>query len=144
MVMFHFNGATCEEPESCPVGLHYYFDYAAETEFSFDTLDDLLDTATSCQIKRGGSGEYRAFFGVNNFLRIPSQTLAATTNSVDFVRPRVEACINANEGNDVSFLYVDYWSIGDVLGYVITHNRNLLPELNTTALNQASNAPLQR
>ena len=129
--MFHFNGPTCRAEGSCPRGLHYYFDFVAETEFSFTSVDDLLEIGTSCRVTRGGSGQHRAFLGVNNFLSIPSKAKTPTINALEFVRPRVEACAAANDNRAVSFLYVDFWSIGDVLEYSRMHNSGLGANANT-------------
>lgn len=125
MIMFHFNGPQCEQPNSCPQGLHYYFDYVAETEFSIPDVDSLLNTTFSCRITRGGSGKNRAFFAVNNFLSIPSEATAPTINGNSFLKSRIEACATANGGIDVSFLYIDHWSVGDVLDYTMAHNQGL-------------------
>lgn len=125
MVLFHYNGPTCQQPEECPPGFHYYFDYAAETEFEFATVEDMIPTEASCRISRGGSGKHRAFFGINNFLQIPQSDLAPTVNELDFVRARVETCASVNSILDVSFLIVDHWSIGGVLEFAKEHNQQL-------------------
>jgi hypothetical protein len=125
MVMFHFNGPQCEVASSCPQGLHYYFDYVAETEFSNPDVDSLLNTTFSCRITRGGAGKNRAFFGVNNFLKVPSEVMAPTINAKSFVQARVSACAAANAGIAVSFLYVDHWNVGDVLAVSMAHNQAL-------------------
>jgi hypothetical protein len=125
MVMFHFNGPLCEESNSCPQGFHYYFDYVAETEFSISDVGSLLNTTFSCRITRGGAGINRAFFSVNNFLQIPSETMAPTINARNFVQARVDACAAANGGIAVSFLYVDHWNVGDVLAFAVAHNQVL-------------------
>jgi hypothetical protein len=127
LVMFHYNGPTCEQPQSCPPGLHYYFDYAAETAFEFKSVAELLDTETSCQITRGGSAKHRAFFGINNFLQTPQEDLARTINAMGFLKPRVATCSATNGGLDVSLLSVDYWSIGNVVDFAREHNQLLEP-----------------
>jgi hypothetical protein len=132
MVMFHFNGPLCGQPTSCPEGFHYYFDYVAETEFSIPDVGSLLNTTFSCRITRGGAGESRAFFSVNNFLKIPSEAMAPTVNARSFLQARVDACAAANGGIDVSFLYVDHWDVGDVLAFAVAHNQGLEVPLATT------------
>ena len=97
----------------------------AETESEFDAVEDLLDVANSCQVTSGGDGEHKAFLGVNNFLKLPSRNNTPSLNALEFLKPRVAACSAVNENTAVSFLYVDFWSIGKVLEYVNTHNMGL-------------------
>ena len=123
--MFHFNGPNCELPQQCPPGFHYYFDYVAETQFQFGSVENLLNTDASCRITRGESGKHRAFFGINNFLQLPHADVAPTINAIDFLKSRVETCMSLNGGIDVSFLYADHWSIGDLLAFANEYNRQL-------------------
>jgi len=129
LVLYHYNGPTCDNDDevssSCPLGLHYYFDYVAETEFSFDSVADLQETESSCRITRGSTGKHRAFLGVNNFIKLPSLNKAPELNSFDFLSQRVQDCVAHNKGWAVSFLYVDFWSVGNVLEYVQEYNREL-------------------
>ena len=125
MVMFHFNGPQCLQPSSCPEGLHYYFDYVAETEFSIPDVSSLLNATYSCRITRGGSGRNRTFFSVNNFLNIPSEATAPTINAISSLKSRIDACTAFNGGIDVSFLYIDHWNVGDVLDYARAYNQGL-------------------
>lgn len=125
MVIFHFNGFNCRQPGSCPTGFHYYFDYVAETSFTFETVDSLLATNSSCEITRGGSGDYRAFFGINNFLELPDINSAIVTNTMEFITDRVSACTTFQGLDYVSFLYVDFWNQGQVMEFVMNYNTNL-------------------
>ena len=134
------NGPTCREGEgpACPVGLHYYFEYFQETEFQFDSIEELLDVGYSCLVTRGAVASTGAFFSVNNFVTFSGgaflsdpEAIAATANALDFAQTRIrdcEALIQAGpyrgEG-DVNVMYVDYWSIGDMVQVVQEHNRDL-------------------
>lgn len=141
-MVFHLNGPTCREGESsCPKGLHYYFEYFQETEFQFETVDDLLDVETSCLVTRGAGTSTGDFFAVNNFVTAqgaaaflsesPPQVVANTVNARDFASERIQSCAafiekGAYRGeDDVNLLYVDYWSVGDIIEVVQEHNQNL-------------------
>ena len=122
--MFHYNGPNDCSNGQCPPGLHYWFDYAAETEFSFGEISDLEDTETSCQITRGG-GSTMDFFGVNAFTTPPSQTDAKTVNLQSFLENRIDAC-SSDRGIDVNLVTVDFWSIGDLPEVVQSRNKALV------------------
>lgn len=142
--MFHYNGPnTCNDETleygGCPYGLNYYFDYAVETEFEFTTVANIEDTANSCKIQRGAFRSTGAFFGVNNFLTVLSNTerkeASLILNQKDFAYKRIADCKESAEidpynpsnpkQGDVNFLFVDYWSFGDIIEVVQTHNEHL-------------------
>ena len=120
--MFHYNGPTCRSEGECPPGLHYYFDYVAETEFQFSTIESFENVEYSCQITRGGNARFMSFFGVNIFLTMPDPLGANTLNSLEFIRNRVAACSEFNENKTVNFVYFDFWSVGNILEYATTYN----------------------
>lgn len=122
ILLFHLNGPDCTDG-SCPNGFHYWFDYAAETDFEFTTASDFADTSTSCKVTRG-SGSTREFFGVNSFVTPPTESEAETINSSDFLGARLQACSDAT-GLDVNLMYVDFWNVGDLPEVVQTHNKAL-------------------
>ena len=75
-----------------------------------------------------------AFLGVNNFVTtgafdVDSQLLSAeTTNSLDFANQRIQKCSQLVKGGtyrgdgNVNFLFVDFWSIGDIVEVVQEYN----------------------
>jgi hypothetical protein len=107
----------------CPIGFHYWFDYAAETEFEFTTASDVADTTNSCKITRGASSSLD-FFAVTSFVTPPSENEAATINSRDFLEERMQAC-SESTGLDVNIMYVDFWHDGDLPEVVQTYNKAL-------------------
>jgi hypothetical protein len=121
--MFHYNGPQCNSDVTCPAGLHYWFDYAMETEFSFDTVDDVLELPRACTITRGSTRS--AFFGVNNFVSPPRRRSAETINAYDFTKNRIANCSALHSGLDVNVVYTDFWSEGDLPRVTQDHNRAL-------------------
>lgn len=108
--MFHLNGPNNCNDNACPPGLHYWFDFAAETAFSFSTAGDLEDTATSCEITRGNQNA--DFFAITNFVTPPIKSTVRDINTLDFIEKRIADCSAINNGMIASMVYVDYWSIG--------------------------------
>lgn len=137
LIAFHLNGPDCETEGTCPDGLHYYFDYAQETDFEFESIEEILNVQTSCVITRGATTTTGAFYGVNNFVaaeafEIENQRAAAViANSLDFAKDRLQACSELVQAGtylgdgDVNMLSVDFWSIGDIVQVVQEYNRDL-------------------
>ena len=142
MLVFHLNGPTCREGESsCPKGLHYYFEYFQESEFQFETVEEILDVENSCLVTRGAGTSTGVFFAVNNFVTAqgaaaflsesPPEVVAQTVNARDFASERIQNCAAwIQEGpyrgeGDVNVMFVDYWSVGDMIEVVQEHNREL-------------------
>lgn len=123
LLLFHLNGPTTCANGACPDGFHYWFDFAAETEFEFVTASEFDDTATSCAITRGG-GSTKEFFAINSFVTPPNEDEAVAINAQAALESRIQACSEYN-GLDVNLLYVDFWSIGDLPQVVQTHNKAL-------------------
>ena len=124
--MFHYNGPSCTSTEPCPDGLHYWFDYAAETQYAFTSVSDIEDTALSCQITRGTNETRKIFFGVNMFVTPPSQSAARTLNTMSFAGNHIKKCSQLNDNDDVNLLFVDFWSEGMLLPELVQeHNKAL-------------------
>jgi len=123
ILLFHFNGPECAVT-SCPPGLHDWFKYAAETEFSFSDVNEILHTTTSCEITRGFTS-LRNFFGVNNFVTRANEDDSRILNSLNFAEDRIEAC-SAQQELDVNVLSVDFWKSGEIPEVVSRHNKALV------------------
>jgi hypothetical protein len=123
--MFHYRGPSCDEPNSCPRGLHWYHRYAIDTKWEFPTLADIRATSTSCSFTRNPGNASKTFFGVNNFVTPPAQASAKTVNEVEFAKNRIETCSQLNENLDVNFIYADFWSEGDLPRLTQEHNTEL-------------------
>lgn len=117
ILFFHYNGESCTKGVDCPVGFHPWFKYAAETQFSFNTVDELRDTDYACEITRGGSST-RDFFGVNIFVTPPRKVAALRVNRASFLKSHVAACTQLNSGLRANLILVNYWGIGDLLDVV--------------------------
>ena len=79
----------------CVYGIETFFDYFVETEFDFDNLAAIEDTANSCPVQRG---EFRAktFYAVNKFF---ARTFGASDSSAEVVNSKefIEKCIKDYE-----------------------------------------------
>jgi len=131
ILFFIYNSDSCAVV-GCPPGFHDWFAYAAETQFSFESIDSLVDDVErACTITRGGSGT-RDFFGINIFLSIPSRTAAEQFNDFVFLESHVETCSNQT-GLKPNLILVDFGAIGDVLEYVQDYNLALASTTSTEA-----------
>lgn len=124
IVFFHHEGPTDCSNGKCPPGFHYWFQYASETQFSFDSVGDLKNYGRSCAITRGGSAV--DFFAVNAFTTPASELDARTINQYAFLNNHVDTCSNINGGRMVNFVSQDYWSIGDGPKVVQDKNKALI------------------
>jgi hypothetical protein len=110
-----------------------------ETEFEFETINDISDVESSCAVTRGVISGNGAFFGVNNFITTNGfgdaderKAVARKVNALEFAQKRIEDCgavvnntrLLGGEG-DVNLLYVDFWQQGDIVQVVQEHNRKL-------------------
>lgn len=113
IIVFYFNGGECSSEDSCPPGFHYFYNYAAETQFESGSIDDLKDYEYSCEITRGPKEDAvpAAFFVVNNFVTPPDPDAAVITNSKAFLSDRLTNCANINRMRP-NFVYLDFWSEG--------------------------------
>jgi hypothetical protein len=125
VLFFHYNGERCSDPSvTCPAGFHDWFQYAAETEYSFLTARQIRDTDRSCVITRGQNGE-RDFFGLNVFTKKPSVWGSLQVNSKRFLSQHIEDCAKFNDGLKPNLVLVDYWGLGGVLDAVREYNARL-------------------
>lgn len=124
IILFHYNGPNGCSDGQCPPGFQWWFDYAGETEFSFDTVDDLLDIDASCKITRG-AGSTKDFFAVNAFTTPPFQSDAEIINTESFLSNRIDEC-SVDQMLDVNLVSVDFWSIGDLPELVQKRNTALV------------------
>lgn len=130
--MFQFNGPECDSQgtsgkQKCPDGIHSYNEYAINTEWQFQQINEIQDTSKSCRLQPETPFPLRAsqvFFGVNNFVSPPSQTNSRVLNSLDFSKKRIEEC-GKQQNRNVNFIYADFWSEGDLPELVQSHNLNL-------------------
>ena len=129
VLLFHYAASTCSEPDkadACDKGLHYYWDYAVNTPWNYADLSEIRSTSHSCSFNGripGVAGT--TFFGVNNFITPPDQVAARTLNSKTFAENRITTCSEDNQFLDVNFVYVDYWSEGDLPELTQEHNTDL-------------------
>jgi hypothetical protein len=137
IILFYYNAASCDNQVNdsgtavgCPSGFHFWFQYGVNTQFSFDTIEDIEDTANSCTLTGAGANSQRDFFRVNAFVKIPSRTVADTVNEETFAETRMQDCSASNSDLPVNFYSVDFWDRGDVPQTVQDHNRNLIAVAN--------------
>jgi hypothetical protein len=120
-------GATSSGGFQCPGGLYDWFvgpGAAAETQYSFETLEAVEDASQSCQVTRGDVTQ-ASFLGVNVFLSIPSRVASSYLNSADFLEGHLEDCAAQNARQGASAVLVDFWEEGDVLEVVQRYNEKL-------------------
>lgn len=131
IVVFYFNGGTCDDCAS--LGINYLYNYAEETEFESSSLADLENFEYSCAVTRGPQENALEadFLIVNNFITPPSSDASRTANSKDFLSKRLTNCANLR-GKRPNFVYVDFWSEGVTA--------QLVQYANTEAANKISSA----
>ena len=129
IIVFYFNGGTCTD-DTCPPGFHYFFQYAAETQFESASLSDLENYEYSCEITRGPKeGDRPAdFFVVNNFITPPTLEASQVANSKSFLQSRLTTCANMNNMRP-NFVYLDFWSEGVTAQLVQYANEKYAEEL---------------
>jgi hypothetical protein len=114
VIVFHHRGPACDEPGTCPPGLHHYYEYAIDTQWNLNGLPEVADSANSCAFTRTPGVASKTFFGLNNFIIIPAQSNAQIMNEYNYVSDRIETCSSLNDDLDVNFIYVDFWNEGDL------------------------------
>lgn len=119
VLMFYYNAPSCEELGVCPTGLHYYPDYATETQFEYSSVEVWNDKEYSCSLR--WTPVAPSFLGLNSFLSIPSEAAAQTLNSYDNVKNHVEVC-STSTGQDINFYIADFWSVGDIPRFTQEYN----------------------
>jgi hypothetical protein len=53
------------------MAFHFWFQYGVNTQFGFDTLEDIEDTANGCTLTVPANSQ-QDFFRVNAFVKVPS------------------------------------------------------------------------
>jgi hypothetical protein len=130
ILFFHYNGERCDTTAAtCPNGLMNWFDYAAESEYSFATIEALQDHETACRVTRGDttsslSSSNHVLYGVNVFTNVPSPENCAAVNAAAFLRSHLTNCATIARRSMVNVLLVDCWNVGDVLSVVYEYNTN--------------------
>jgi hypothetical protein len=129
ILFFHYNGERCSNSSSmannnnnCPNGFMDWFDYAAESAFSFADTSALNDTKSACNVTRGITST--SFYGVNIFTRIANPAACAVLNTAEFLRQHIAACANSTQRN-VNLILIDCWEIGGALTVVHEYNNRL-------------------
>ena len=127
LLFFVYNGERCygaEATVSCPVGIHDWFQYAGESEFQFDSPEQLNDKSYACTITRGGSG-LLDFYGVNIFTTLPARSNCEVLNAQANLESHLSSCSSVTGQMVVNLLIVDCWDVGDVITFVNTCNADL-------------------
>lgn len=121
ILFFHYNGERCNSTSSttCPFGFMNWFDYAAESEFSFANTSALNNKESACNVTRGRSST--SFYGVNIFPRIANVQACVVLNDAEFLRTHIAACANITR-RDVNLILIDCWEIGGALAVVQEYN----------------------
>lgn len=121
IIMFHYNGPNCNaNPEACPDGLHQYYTYASDNDWSNSDVESIEDRVNSCELKFNGINN-NVFVGLNNFVSPPSRKSAQTLNAYAAASDYVDTCTEVLQ-TDINFLLVDYWSEGDLPRFTQDHN----------------------
>jgi hypothetical protein len=117
--MFYYNAPSCVDLGGCPTGLHYYLDYATETQFEYGSVDAWNDKEYSCSLRWTPGGP--SFLGLNSFVTPPSEDAARTINAYGNVKNHIDAC-SSSSGRDINFYLADFWSQGDIPQVTQEHN----------------------
>ena len=126
IIAFQHNGPDCpvnSGSSGCSQKIYDFFDYTMGTDWDYDTVSDIEDFETSCQIKRGANGK-RQFYSVNNFVTNffgPSAPSSTIVNQKKFLMERVHNCAKEMVA-EPNFINIDYWQLGDVPGFVNEEN----------------------
>mmetsp|Transcript_21269 Transcript_21269/g.38497 ORF Transcript_21269/g.38497 Transcript_21269/m.38497 type:complete len:445 (-) Transcript_21269:186-1520(-) len=129
IIVFYFNGGTCTDG-SCPPGFQYFYNYASETQFESESLEDLENDEYSCEITRGPQVDALPanFLVVNNFVTPPDADASAMANSKSFLSDRLTKCANMAKMRP-NFVYLDFWSQGVTAQLVQYVNQQYSQEL---------------
>lgn len=121
IVLFYYNGEKLCFRTSCPEGIHDWFLYAEETEYSFRSVVDVDHTQRSCAVTRGSTRA--TIFAINMFVTLPSRAASETLNSLAYLEKHVRACEISNLNRPANVVFVDFWSRGNLPFYVQQRNR---------------------
>jgi len=121
IIMFHYNGPDCNnDPSACPDGLHVYYNYASDNNWSYNNVASIQNRTNSCELRSNGINR-NTFVGLNNFVSPPSQNSAQILNGYSDANDYVNTC-SSMIGADINFLLVDYWSEGELPRFTQDHN----------------------
>jgi hypothetical protein len=110
---------------TCPPGFQDWFAYAGETEFQFDSVEQLKNKERACNITRGRP--HGPIFALNVFLTVPSKKIQSTSlNTKSFLQDHIALCTDINAGLPVNVVFVDFWSGGNLPEVVQLHNTAVL------------------
>mmetsp|Transcript_22982 Transcript_22982/g.33925 ORF Transcript_22982/g.33925 Transcript_22982/m.33925 type:complete len:379 (+) Transcript_22982:267-1403(+) len=121
LLFFQYYGKECDDETTCR-GIHKFFDHGVETPFEFNSADDIMDYQDSCMEDRGSDGS-KAFFGINHFTKLPSSRKAEQLGTTDQLHSRIDNCSAQNRDRPISFVYVDFWTRGNLPQ--VTQERNI-------------------
>ena len=102
-----------------------YYRYSINTEFELSSLDQVANSTYSCSFAQTPQTLGTTFFGLNNFVTMPTQSAAQTMNAYDYLANRIDTCSSFHNGLDVNFVYVDFWNEGDLPRLVQERNSAL-------------------
>ncbi len=114
VIVFQFRGPACDETEPCPPGIHPYYRYAINTQWNLANLNAVANSTFACTFAQAPEALGKTFFGLNNFVSPPVQSSARKMNEYDYVANRIDTCSSFHGGLEVNFVYIDFWSEGDV------------------------------
>jgi hypothetical protein len=135
LIIFQHNGPKCQDPEegvfdfdtmddACHSRILDLYYWTVETEFDFDSVEEIEDSASSCIGTRGWNMTNGGFYSVNNFVSPfygPSKSSSSKINKKEFLLDRIADC-QAVGKKEPNFINIDYWQEGDLVE--VTHEIN--------------------
>jgi hypothetical protein len=131
VLLFYINGPNGNGIH--PSGIHYFYDYAMETEYSYATVDELrTNILNGCAIHRGATST-RDWLMMNAFVTAnsppfgqvaPSQDAAEEINTIEFCQDLLTECESVHD-KQVNIISVDFWKSGNLPELVQLHNSAL-------------------
>jgi len=125
IIFFYTSGPDGNPPMGNPNGIHFFFDFASQTQFSHTSVESLQ--SAPCDLSR--SGTRQDFYLFNDFILAkgiaPSKMAAEIINTGAFVEPILQQC-EATFGHPVNIVSVDFWKEGDLPSFIATHNAELV------------------
>jgi hypothetical protein len=117
-----------------PVGFNYFYSYGEATSDMHENVNALQNvTLGGCEVVDVSVTSTEDFLLLNNFVTgfgpfgqfMTSQSAARSVNTVEFAQPLLEACSKAH-GSKVNIISVDFWELGNIPEFVLSHNRALV------------------
>ncbi len=114
IVAFYHNGPLCPGNTGCVPQIAEFFDYAKESEWELESVQEVMDVPQSCIPTRGVVGD-KDFYSVNNFVTDfgPDPAASLILNEKLAVAKRLNDCENAVNSLP-NFISIDFWQLGDV------------------------------